>query len=285
MRCAWKELLSILPIWLRQELGPVEKDMLQEIRLRMNAPPELILSGNSRWLSRNITLDDLNFCINAASRYSPWAASTSASGFITASGGHRIGICGQAVYKAGQITGISNISSLCIRVARDFPGIAADLSGRRDSVLILGAPGWGKTTLLRDLIRQRADRGEHIAVIDQRSELFPGEHFLKGKCTDILTGCDKAAGMEMVLRTMGPDCMAVDEITAETDCTGLIQAAWCGVKLLATAHAASMEDFRSRPVYKPLLQSSVFDTIIVLHGDKSWHLERSRQWSTNGSGQ
>lgn len=273
MICAWKELLSILPQWLRQEADKTGRDDLQELRLRANALPELVLGSGIRWLSRAVTKDDLHFCINAASRYSPWNAVTAARGYITAPGGHRIGLCGEAVCHDGEMTGIREVSSLCIRVARDFPGIAKDLKCT-GSILILGAPGWGKTTLLRDLIRRISDGGEHIAVVDERGELFPGSSFAQGRRTDILSGCAKAQGIDTVLRTMGPGCIAVDEITASQDCEALIRAGWCGVRLLATAHASSLRDFTNRPIYRPLVESMLFDTIIILRQDKTWRMER-----------
>lgn len=282
MTCAWKELLSILPQWLRQDVDKLGRESAQELRLRINAPPELVEAGESLWLTGIVSQDDLNFCINTASRYSPWAASTSARGYLTAPGGHRVGICGEAVMKNGTITGIRSVTSLCIRIARDFPGLAESLSALEGSVLILGAPGWGKTTLLRDLIRQRSDQGEHISVVDERGELFP-EDFPRGARTEVLCGCPKPDGVEMLLRTMGPKTIAVDEITAESDCEALRKAAWCGVNMLATAHAASLTDFHHRPVYTPLAKQEIFDTIVVLHQDKSWHLERSKGWNTSGS--
>ena len=272
MMCAWKELLSILPPGLRREAGAFEKEKLQELRLRINAPPEMVLSGKSQWLTEKVSRDDLNFVINTASRYSPWSASTAAKGYITAPGGHRIGLCGEAVCKNGEVAGIRNVNSLCIRVARDFYGIgkrAAELSG---SVLILGAPGWGKTTLLRDLIRQISEKA-CVSVVDERGELFP-DGFETGKRTDILTGCSKQAGIEMLLRTMGPDYVAVDEITAEADSMALLQASNCGVRLLATAHAASAQDFRRRCVYRPLIENKVFENLLVLREDKSYSVER-----------
>lgn len=282
MICAWKELLSILPSWLGAEVDRLGRDSLQELRLRINSPPELVLGERVKWLDRLLSREDLCFCVNTASRYSPWVAATAAYGYITAPGGHRIGLCGETVCKDGRVASVKNISSLCIRVARDYPGIAERLSEIKGSVLILGAPGWGKTTLLRDLIRTRSDIGEHVAVVDERCELFPGG-FQRGKYTDVLTGCPKGQGVSMLLRTMGPDCIAVDEITEEKDAQALISAAWCGVKLLATAHASSCEDFVSRPVYSSLANCRIFDTIAVLHKDKTWHVERSKKWSTNGS--
>lgn len=282
MRCAWTELLSILPNWMQQEVDSLGKDKLQELRLRINAPPELVLERERIYLSKCISRDDINFCINTASRYSPWSASSAASGYITAPGGHRIGLCGTVVCKNGTVSGVRTLTSLCIRVARDISGIAGGVAHRKGSVLILGAPGWGKTTLLRDLIRQRSHNGEHICVVDERGELFP-EGFSAGKLTDTLTGCSKAAGIPMVLRTMGPECIAVDEVTAPEDASALVSAAWCGVSLLATAHAASVQDFLQRPVYASIAKHHLFDTIVVMHPDKTWHTERSYQWNTNGS--
>jgi stage III sporulation protein AA len=92
----------------------------------------------------------------------------------------------------------------------------------------------------------------------------------------VLTGCDKPHGIEILLRTMGPGCIAVDEITAEADCEALIQAGWCGVKLFATAHAADKRDLLSRPIYRRLVESGVFDTLLTMQPDKSWHRERMR---------
>ncbi len=272
MRCAWKELLDILPPWLRGEVDRLGRNDLQELRLRINAPPELVMGEKAHWLTRTIQEEDLRFIVNTASRYSPWRAATAAQGYLTAPGGHRIGICGEAVCQGGIVTGIRDIHSLCIRVARDFPGILTNLADIKGSVLILGPPGWGKTTLLRDLIRQMSE-SETVAVVDERGELFP-EGFIKGRKMDVLTGCPKNAGIEMLLKVMGPSCLAVDEITAKGDCAALIQAANCGVRLLATAHAASKQDFLNRSVYRPLIEENVIHTLLILRRDKSYITER-----------
>ncbi len=280
MNCAWEELLAVLPLWMRKYVDMQKSNSLREIRLRINSPPELVLCGKKLWLERDITKEDLDYTINAASRYSPWAAGSTANGYITTRGAHRIGLCGECVSHNGEITGIRNITSLCIRVSADYPGIAADLKHVSGSILIIGSPGWGKTTLLRDLIRQ-ISRKENVCVVDERSELFPSES-RKGESLDVLTGCDKKKGIPMLLRTMGPDSIAVDEITEPEDVHALLQAANCGVRLLATAHAASGADFRSRGVYKPLLENDVFDTLVVLKRNSSYTIERMGKWNTDG---
>lgn len=272
MMCQWDALLNILPPHLRQAVDSAGKITAQEIRLRIKAPPEIITKEEMKWLPGVVTGDELRFVVNAASRYSPWAAATAAQGYLTAPGGHRIGLCGEAVVKDGRMTGIREIRSLCIRVARDFPGIGRNAAHVDGSVLILGAPGWGKTTLLRDLVRQLSEKA-HIAVVDERGELFP-EGLPRGRLTDVLTGCPKAQGIEVLLRTMGPSCIAVDEITCEEDAQALTQAAFCGVRLIATAHGASLPDLRRRPVYRELIQRGVFDSAIVLRSDKSYSIER-----------
>lgn len=279
MRCAWKAFIDILPLRLRDTVDKLGKDSLQELRLRINQHPVLITSAGIFSIEESVCNEDLRFCINTASRYSPWTAATMASGYLTAPGGHRIGVCGKALVEDGNITGIHSVTSLCIRIARDFPHIAAGAKAQNRSVLIIGPPGSGKTTLLRDLIRQEGKRCVgSVAVIDEREEIFPfaqGNHcFPVGGYVDVLSGCRKAQGIEAVLRSMGPNVIAVDEITAKEDCDALLHAGWCGVRLFATAHAGCKQDLLDRPIYRPLMEKKLFDTLLVLHRDKTWHEER-----------
>lgn len=275
MRCAWQAYLNLLPLWLRSDVDKFGAEKVLEVRLRNHCPPELITTSGSVWLNRSVEKEDLTFAVNIASGYSPWTAETAGQGYITAPGGHRIGLCGRATVTGGNMTGISFPTSLCIRVAKDFSGIARNVDG--GSILILGSPGSGKTTLLRDLIRQRAD-SELVSVVDERGEIFPTVQnqicFPAGRRTDVMTGCSKKQGIEAVLRSMNPQVIAVDEITAEEDCQALLHAGWCGVSLLATAHAANKTDLYRRPVYKPLVDSKLFDTLLILRPDRSWRVER-----------
>ena len=274
MKCAWESLLAVLPPWMRPEVDRVGREDLQELRLRLNRPPELVLNGGRVELCGCIHQNDLDFCLNAASAYSPWAADSVAQGYLTAPGGHRIGICGDGVTLDGRLRTIGRPESLCIRVARDFPGIAQKLQYLSGSVLLIGPPGSGKTTLLRDLIRMQSDtlRGS-IGVVDERGELFP-MGYSSGFRTDILTGCSKNEGIERLLRVMSPEVIAMDEITSEEDCESLLKAGWCGVRLLATAHASSRSDLCNRAIYAPLVKSGIFDTLVILQRDKSFKAER-----------
>lgn len=271
MMCAWDALLGILPRWMRQDVDKLGRYTMQELRMRINSPPELILEQGSVWLSQPCGQVDINNVVQSACRYSPWAAQSMKKGFLTAPGGHRLGLCGLALYRGGQMTGLREITSVCIRVARDYPGIARE-APRAGALLILGAPGWGKTTLLRDLIRQRSE-DTPVSVVDERGELFP-QGIDRGIRVDVLRGCRKAQGLQQLLRTMGPGCIALDEITEPEDCLGLIQAAGCGVTLLATAHAGSEEEFLTRDVYRPLVERKIFSRVLMLHPDKHFTVER-----------
>jgi len=271
MMCAWESLLGILPQWMREDVDRQGRYGMQEFRMRINSPPELVLSGESKWLNMPCKKEDIIFTIQAASQYSPWTAESMKKGYLTSKGGHRLGLCGLALYRNGQISGLREITSVCVRVARDFPGIA-ESAPTKGSVLILGAPGWGKTTLLRDLIRKRSSQ-ETVVVVDERGELFP-DGFHTGLRTDILRGCRKAEGIQQALRTMGPGCIALDEVTAQEDCSALVRAVGCGVQLLATAHAGSLDEFLRHPVYKPLADKKVFQWILMLGPDKRYTTER-----------
>ena len=260
------QLLAILPQRLRLECF----EDVREIRLRLGKPPRLVTRTGCRDLEGRVEEAELRFVLNAASRYSPWTAESLRDGYLTAPGGHRIGVCGE-----GNGDGITHVTSLCIRIARDVSGIARGLPSG-ESLLILGPPGSGKTTLLRDLIRLCA-RSAQVSVVDERRELFP-EGFSRGENTDVLCGVDKPRGIDMVLRSMGPQVIAMDEVTSERDCEALIRAAWCAVRLLATAHADSVADLNRRSVYRPLVKAGLFSKAAVLDRDRCWHLEEVEAW-------
>lgn len=278
MDCQWTALINVLPLWMRDSVNRLQSNYLQEIRLRVGMEPILSCMDKQICLHRPAVKDDLEFCINTASRYSPWASQTISRGFITVLGGHRIGICGTVASQNGKQLSIRDVSSLCIRIARQFPGIGEKATSISGNILILGRPGSGKSTLLRDVIRCKSQMGNVVCVVDERQELFPcvgGKPcFECGQNTDILSGCPKAEGIDVAIRVMNPHIIAVDEITAKADCEALINAGWCGISLIATAHASGKNDFLERPIYRPLVESKLFDTLLVLQKDKSWRTER-----------
>ena len=215
--------------------------------------------------------------------YSPYAFEEELrQGFLTVAGGHRVGVAGQAVMEAdGRVRTFKNISYLNIRVSHQVKGAAdkvlSDMyrEGGLRSALIISPPGCGKTTLLRDLIRQISDGnaygpGMTVGVVDERSELagaFQGKaQNDMGMRTDVLDGCPKEIGMLLLLRAMSPQVIALDEVAMPEDVAAVCTAANCGVTLLATVHAASLQDLRGRQVGRALLECGVFRRAVVIEG-------------------
>ncbi len=269
---SWHE---ILPERIRLEAETMPPDT-EEIRLRRGLPPQFVIRGEERPVAgcvAPVTREEIGRLLRAASGGSLYTAAESLKqGYLTLPGGHRIGVCGTTVVQNGEIRGMENVSSVCVRIASQRKGIAKRLTS---STLIAGAPGCGKTTFLRECVRvlsaearQRVgladERGELAACLDGTPQLDVGTH------TDVLTGCPKSIAVPMLLRTMNPQWIAVDEITREEDVHALIGGAYCGAKLLATAHLERAEDLKTRPVYRLLLRSRVFSELILLRQDHSW---------------
>lgn len=279
MRCQWQSVRNILPSWIRPEVDKLDPGTVEELRFRVNQPPEVVCTYGIRWLRQKIVKSDLEFIINLASKYSPWSTNSLSRGYITIQGGHRLGICGTVLQSCGKVIGINPVLSICVRVAKDIDGISGPLVRLAGSVLIIGKPGSGKTTLLRDLIRSKSDQEKcHVGVVDEKAELFPEIHgefcFPCGARVDVISGISKENGIGFLVRNMNPDIIAVDEITAEADSDALVRAAWCGVNLFATAHAASKEDLQMRPAYRPILENRIFDYLVVMQAGKKFTVER-----------
>lgn len=285
----------VLPAHLADRLeGLRAEEMLtvEELRLRRGYPMTVLLPGGECPLGGEpVSEHDLREVLERASQASAHTVLEQVKqGFVTLRGGHRIGLCGTVSRKDGEITTLRYLSSLSIRVARAAEGQAAGLmpglieNGMMLSTLILGPPGSGKTTLLRELIRTLSDghgvSPHRVGVADERGEiaaLWQGKaQFRVGRRTDVLDGCPKAEGLSILLRGMNPQVLAVDEITHPEDVQAVVEAAGCGVSLLATAHGGGVTDLQHRPVYRRLLGEGVFRRVIVLNqtaGERSARVE------------
>lgn len=274
-------ILNILSASIRDALRRTDLTHLDEIRLRAGQPPSCLLEGGEQTLALPpVTTRELEQLVSIASGFSAYAAADKLrEGFLTLPGGHRVGVCGTAANRNREVAAQRDISSVCIRVARQVRAAPEGLVGwLTASTVILGAPGWGKTTLLRDCVRLLSDSGQRVSLADERNEVaavYQGVPQLEvGRCTDVLTGCGKSEAMMQLLRTMDPQWIAADEITAQRDIDAMEQCSYCGVKLLATAHAASREELARRPLYRRLLDLGLFEKLLILDSRRNVHMER-----------
>lgn len=279
-----KEALLHLPLPLLEQI--------EEIRIRINQPIEVVLGSHSYFLSEDgrlkkepgrfiVTLADGEKILNLISRHSLYALEEELKrGYITISGGHRVGLAGKVVRVDSRVELIKHIRFFNFRVARPLPDIGKSLlpflmsHNEPLNTLIISPPRCGKTTLLRDLIRLLSTgmkddfSGFRVGVVDERSELagcLDGvPQYDLGPRTDVLDACPKAEGLMMLIRSMSPQVVACDEIGGKRDAEAILAALHAGVKVIVTAHGSSLEDIRCRPDLKPLFESSVFERYVVL---------------------
>ena len=270
---------SVLPPRLRHaalQLSDKHQATAEEFRLRAGRTMTVLLPEGELDTGQTVLCEDLESLCNLATEFSRYAAESLRSGYLPVRGGCRVGLCGTAVVKDGLNANLKDFSSAVIRIAREKRGIAEKLvpdlfrDGIFASTLILSPPGGGKTTFLRDLIRCLSDGVNcpslRVAIADERGEvavMYRGAAQMSiGERTDVMDGCPKAQAIPMLLRTMNPQVIAVDEITAAEDVRAMIQAANCGVQLLATIHAADTAELSQKPLYAELLRARVFSMAV-----------------------
>lgn len=206
-------------------------------------------------------------------------------GFLTIQGGHRIGICGEVVSdEEGNIQSIKYISAINIRVAHEVKNVADRImkymyiKKRVANTLIISPPGAGKTTLLRDIIRQLSYgndlyRGINVGVVDERGEIaacFQGIPQLDvGPRTDVLDNCEKAIGMRMLLRSMAPAVIAVDELGSLEEVGLIQQMTGNGCAVIATIHGENVEELKQKRILQELWEEHIFENIVCLYKDKN----------------
>lgn len=259
---------------------------LEEIRIRVNRPLELIVEGKPYYPIKNnqrhiVTMAESVHFMNKLSNFSLYAFEEELKrGYITIRGGHRVGLAGKVTIEQGKVKAIKEIGSYNIRIAREKIGVVENYipylyENRWLNTLIIGAPQTGKTTLLRDMART-ISKGNHryriasqkVAIVDERSEIAGSvkgvpQHQL-GDRVDVLDACPKAEGMMMMIRSMSPDVIIVDEIGRQEDCDAIIEALNAGVQMMMTVHANSLEDLYLRPMLKMILEGNVFERFIEL---------------------
>lgn len=269
-------------------------EQVQEIRLRGGKPLMLHIDSQDYFVTQKgclqkeltgqvirVTQGDIKDALEQLSQYSLYAYEEELkNGYMTVKGGHRIGVTGKVVLEGKHIKTMRHISGLNIRIAHEVKGCADKIMSyiKRDKsiyhTLIVSPPKCGKTTLLRDMVRQLANEhnqgghGLNVGVVDERSEIagcFKGvPQNDVGLRTDVLDGCPKAEGMMMLLRAMAPDVIAVDEIGSDDDLYAISHILQGGIKLICTVHGSSLEELLKKPVLKKLLEDEIFERVIFL---------------------
>lgn len=253
---------------------------VQEIRLRINQNVHIRFKNQNIEIPRKVSQKDIREVMEFVSSYSIHAYENELrQGFITIEGGHRVGIAGQVLAEKGNVKNMKHISSINIRISHEVKHCADKIipyvvqNNRIYHTLIISPPRCGKTTLLRDLIRQISNGNANVGVVDERSELagcyqgIPQNDL--GCRTDVLDACPKKEGMLMLIRSMSPDVIAVDEIGGMEEVDVMKYAMHCGVKMLATIHGESMEEIRKKPLFEQLVKERCFERYIVLKTGKN----------------
>ncbi|SES71074.1 stage III sporulation protein AA [Natronincola peptidivorans] len=270
------------------------KDSIEEIRLRINNPLIIHVNNQDYFITQKgelslsskdsftVTKDNIDNTLQFITNYSIYSVEEELkNGYITVQGGHRVGIVGKVLHNNGVVKTIKDFTGLNIRVAREKIGAASNVlkhiidNGEFVNTLIVSPPQCGKTTLLRDIIKNLSDgipslglKGNRVGVVDERSEIaacyqgIPQNNL--GIRTDVLDACPKAQGMIMLIRAMSPEIIATDEIGRDEDSMAIQEALLAGIKLITTVHGKSLEDIIFKKVIGSLVKEGVFKKIIIL---------------------
>jgi stage III sporulation protein AA len=263
------------------QLPPSVSEQLEEIRIRVARPLEMVVRGEPYFPNYYVTAEDGVQLLNKLSQYSIYSIEEELKrGFITIQGGHRVGLAGKVITEGGKVKAIRHVTSFNIRIARQKIGVAEPLVSylfdqRWLNTVIIGSPQTGKTTLLRDIARlistgmkSKKISPQKIGIVDERSEIagcvkgIP--QFDLGPRVDVLDACPKAEGMMMMIRSMSPDVLIVDEIGRAEDSEAILEAVNAGVGLFMTVHGRKREDLLCRPTLRPIMEQAVFKRFIEL---------------------
>ena len=316
------EIINSLSLNLREKIKNLSNSNLniEEIRLRIQKP--LILNSNNKDYFYNertkdlslkmdnpyiVTREDVDQTFQIICKYSIHTFMDDITkGFITLRGGHRVGIVGKTIIEEGKVKNIKHISSLNIRVSREIRGCSDKIlehiiksDNQVNNTLIISPPQCGKTTLLRDIVRNLSNgnkrygfNGTKVALIDERNEISGSYLGIPqmdiGIRTDIIETCPKDIGIMMLLRSMSPNVIVTDEIGNESEIKALYTALNGGVSLITTVHGDSIEDIQNRNELSKLLDKELFKKIIILSArkgpgtlEKIYDLEEKRWYFAN----
>lgn len=248
---------------------------LEEIRIRKNKPVIFAYSDMEKISDKIFYREDMEDFLERVTASSVYAYTDDIkNGFITVIGGHRIGLCGTAVYENEKITAIKDITDINIRIAKELKGIGegvySKIATKNDigNTLIISPPGMGKTTLLRDITRLVSDNLEKskISLVDERNEIsatFMGNAQNDvGLRTDVFCGYTKKDALIRAMRSMSPTVAVLDEIGGDDDSDAILKCAYSGIRVIATVHGNGLSDAKEK--LKVLFENKIFDYAVLL---------------------
>ncbi len=258
---------------------------LCEVRLRANGPVQLVaIDGTDRLCGR---LDARAFreTVQFLMGYSLYACEDElANGFFTLPDGSRAGVCGMVSSLDGRVKSVSDIGSIAIRVAREMKGCADGILPQveaSEGTLIVSPPGLGKTTMLRDLARLLSERGKRVCLVDERGEIAACKDGVPtldvGPRTDVFSMCKKQTALMMAVRALSPDVVVTDELGAPGDADAVLEAARCGIVIVASAHGASLDPTRLMTSVARIIGEGAFSLGILL-GPKPGMVAQTKHW-------
>ncbi|MFT4415626.1 stage III sporulation protein AA [Fredinandcohnia humi] len=279
-----KEIVDVLPksiATIITQYPPERKEHMEEIRIRVSRPLEIVTNGEPIFHNYVVTAEDAIQLLNKLGQYSIYTLEEELKrGYVTIQGGHRVGLAGKVITENGRVKAIRDVTSFNIRIAKQKIGIANQLSPYLydrywRNTIIIGPPQTGKTTLLRDIARMvstgiesRRIPAKKVGIVDERSEIagcvkgIPQASL--GPRVDVLDACPKAEGMMMLIRSMSPDVIIVDEIGREEDTQAIMEAVNAGVSLIMTVHGHQLSDLLKRPSLEKIITSGVIERFVEL---------------------
>lgn len=282
-----EEVIKILPIKLINEIKEhISLEGIQEIRVKIGKPVIVYSNVGEKVLDYLSTEEDIKYMMIKISNYSLYAFEEEIKqGYITLKGGHRVGIAGECVMDSEAVRTIKSISSLNIRVCREFIGSSNKLmplitsNGEVHNTLIISPPKCGKTTILRDIGKNISNgmyglnlKGKKVVVVDERSEIAASYNGIPqmnvGIRTDVLDNCLKKTGMIMAIRSLSPEVIICDEIGTLGDLEALNMAFNSGVNIIVTVHGFDIKDVYYRRIFKELIDNRILERVIVLSNRK-----------------